>query len=266
MKYCVSTWNYLVNRDEGTNLRAVVEEIVQNGFGLELFLDWLPEPDIFDRVNWPVVKRLCSNLSRLSLHSRVTKTFSAEAIREEIDLCRFLEAELLVVHPLSLGIEAGTLELYPTVELRDTDLRRISGIFQYADEREVILALENGTIEILKYVRDRLREKTALGNFRICIDTGHANLHHERDHTYLQRLLEEFQNELIQDHISDNFGKKDDHGLPGEGNIDWQEVSSTLKTIDFEGPHVFELRTPPPRESAEKARKIMTELFGIKEE
>jgi sugar phosphate isomerase/epimerase len=91
----------------------------------------------------------------------------------------------------------------------------------------------------LKWVRDRLKEETGLKSFRICIDTGHANLHRERDHTYLQRLLEEFRDELIQVHISDNSGKKDDHGLPGEGNIDWQEVSSTLKTIDYKGPYVF---------------------------
>ncbi|UCF99513.1 MAG: sugar phosphate isomerase/epimerase [Spirochaetaceae bacterium] len=261
MRFCVSTWNYLVNRNESTNLGAVADEIARNGFGLELFLDWLPEPDIFDRTNWPVVKKCCSNRTGLSLHSRVTKTFSEEAIREEINLCRYLEADLLVVHPRSLGIEADTLELQPSVKFGDRDLKRIFGIVEYAGKREVILALENGTIEILEYVRDRLKEKTGLGNFRICVDTGHANLHRERDHTYLQRLFQEFQDELIQVHVSDNFGVKDEHSLPGQGNIDWPAVMSTLKEIDFEGPFVLELRTPPPRESAGKARDFISAFF-----
>ncbi len=261
MRFCVSTWNYLINYEAETNLLVAVDEIIQNGFGLELFLDWSPEPGFFDRSNWPVVKRCCGDRTRLSLHTRVTKTFSDETLREEIDLCRYLEADLLVVHPRSLGIEAGTLELSPSVELHDGDLRRIFGIFKYAEQRAVILALENGTLKILKWVRDRLKEETGIRNFRICIDTGHANLHHERDHTYLLRMFEEFRGELIQVHISDNFGKKDDHGLPGEGSIDWQAVMSTLKTINFEGPFVFELRTPPPLESAEKARDFISALF-----
>ena len=260
-RFCVSTWNYLVNYGAGDDLFEAVDEIVQSGYGLELFLDWHIDPGLFVRSNWPAVKRRCSNRTRLSLHTRVTKTFSAETIREEIDLCRYLEAELLVLHPISLGIEANTLELCPSVELNDDDLQRILGIVKYAEQQDVILALENGTLEILKWVRDGLKEKTDTKYFRICVDTGHANLHRERDHTYLLRLLEEFRDELIQIHISDNFGTKDDHGLPGKGSIDWRGVRSTLKTIGFKGPFVFELRTSPPPESTEKAREFMLELL-----
>jgi sugar phosphate isomerase/epimerase len=265
MRYCLSTWNYLVNYEPDADLVAAAEEIINGGFGLELFLNWDPEPAFFDRKNWPMVNNCFGGRIRLSLHSAVTKSFSARAIREEIDLCRYLGAELLVVHPISLGIQAGTLELCPAVELRDEDLRRISGIFRYAEQREVILALENGTLDTLKWVRDRLKEETGLRSFRICIDTGHANLHRERDRSYLVRLLEEFRNELVQVHISDNFGSKDDHGLPGAGNIDWPEVSSTLKSINFHGPYVFELRTPPPRQSAVKAREFMEQLLAVEE-
>jgi sugar phosphate isomerase/epimerase len=265
MKYCVSTWNYLVNQEPERALPAAVEEIVRAGFGLELFLDWLPDLAFFDRGNWPAVRACCRDCLRLSLHSRHTKIFTDTGIRKEIDLCRYLEADLLVVHPISLGIEAGTLELYPSVDLGDRDLRRISAIFEYAEQRKVIVALENGTLDILKWVRDRLKEETGLNNFRICIDTGHANLHRERDPDYLQRLLKEFRNEVVQVHISDNFGEKDDHALPGQGNVDWAGVASTLKAIHFDGPFVFELRTPPPPESAKRAREFMEQLLAGEE-
>ncbi len=261
MRFCVSTWNYLVNNDAGGDLFTAVDEIVRCGFGLELFLDWHLDPGLYERNNWEVIKRRCADCTRLSLHTRITKTFSSETLREEIDLCRYLEADLLVLHPISLGVEAGTLELCPSVELNDGDLQRVLGIIRYAEEQGVLLALENGTTEILKWVRDRLKDRTDMKNFGICVDTGHANLHHERDHTYLLHMLEEFRDELVQVHISDNFGKKDDHALPGDGTIDWQGVRSTLEKIDFEGPFIFELRTPPPLESAEKAKEFMVELF-----
>jgi len=261
MKYCISTWNYLANQELEKSLPTASAEISQSGFGMELFLNWLPDPAFFDRSNWPTVRECCDN-PRLSLHSRHTKTFTAEGIREEIDLCRYLGAELLVVHPISLGIQAGTLEICPSVELGDRDLRRISSIFEYAEEQQVTLALENGTLEILKWVRDRLKEDMGLKSFGICIDTGHANLHRERDPLYLTRLLLEFRDELLQVHISDNHGIKDDHAVPGRGNIDWPPVASILKQIDFDGPFVLELRTPPPPESAYQARDFMEQLLA----
>ena len=261
MNYCISTWNYLVNRETEKSLPEAVAEINRTGFGLELFLDWLPDPAFFDRSNWPTVRECCGS-PRLSLHSRHTKTFTAEGIREEIDLCRYLGAELLVVHPISLGIQAGTLEICPSVELEDRDLRRISSIFEYAGRQQVTIALENGTLEILKWVRDGLDGDIGLKSFGICIDTGHANLHRERDPSYLRRLLREFRDELLQVHISDNHGKKDDHAVPGQGNIDWPAVASTLKQIDFRGPYVLELRTPPPPESATQARDFMERLLS----
>ncbi|MBN2552486.1 MAG: sugar phosphate isomerase/epimerase, partial [Spirochaetales bacterium] len=63
-------------------------------------------------------------------------------------------------------------------------------------------------------------------------------------------------------HISDNHGIKDDHAVPGRGNIDWPPVASILKQIDFDGPFVLELRTPPPPESAYQAREFMERLLA----
>ena len=135
MKFCLSTWNYLVNHEPETDLLAAAEEIIRDGFGLELFLAWDLEPAFFDRSNWPEICRSLGGRTRLTLHSAVTKTYSERAVREEIDLCRTLGAELLVVHPLSLGIQAGTLELSSSVELKQGDIKRIADIFEYAQQR-----------------------------------------------------------------------------------------------------------------------------------
>jgi len=263
MKFCISTWNYLINDGAEADLFAAAEEIRQNGFGVELFLDWRADASIFHRDNWPIIKSRCSNPEGLSLHSGLVRFFTEEAIREEIELCRYLEAELLVLHPRSLGVEEGTLDLYPSARLGDTDLRRIIGIVEYAEERGVVLALENGTREVLQWVRNGVKQELGLSSFGICIDTGHANLHREQDAAYLLRMIEEFGDELIQVHLSDNLGKSDEHNLPGKGNIEWPEVISSLKTMGFGGPFVLELRPPDPPTSAKAAREFILELYGI---
>ena len=261
MKFCISTWNYLANYGDKAELFAAAEEIRKTGFGIELFLNWPAESTIFQRDNWPNIRKRCGNPKRLSLHSGVVRSFSEEAIREEIDLCRYLAADLLVLHPRSLGVEEGTLDLYPSAQLDDADLRRIIDIVKYARDRGVVLALENGTLEVLQRIRDHVKAGLDADNFGICIDTGHANLHREQDASYLLRLIEEFQDQLIQIHLSDNLGKSDEHNLPGKGNIEWPEVISSLKAMDFKGPFVLELRTPDPPGSAKAARDFVLDLY-----
>ena len=263
MTFCISTWNYLVNYGSQANLFTAAEEIRKIGFGIELFLNWPAESTIYHRDNWPTIKKHCGNPKGLSLHSGVVQSFSEEAIREEIDLCRYLEADLLVLHPRSLGVEEGTLDLHPSAQLGDADFRRIIDIVKHARDRGVVLALENGTLEVLQQIRDHVKVELGTNNFRICIDTGHANLHREQDASYLLRLIEEFRNELIQVHLSDNLGKSDEHNLPGKGNIEWPEVIAALKTMDFKGPVVFELRTPDPPKSAKTARTFVLDLYGM---
>jgi sugar phosphate isomerase/epimerase len=263
MKFCISTWNYLANYGVETDLFSAAEEIRNIGFGIELFLNWPADLAIFHRNNWSTIKERCGNPEGLSLHSGVVRSFSEEAIREEIDLCRYLEADLLVLHPRSLGVEEGTLDLYPSAQLDDADLHRIIAIVEYARDRGVVLALENGTLEVLQRVRDHVKVELGTDNFGICIDTGHANLHREQDASYLLRLIEEFRDELIQVHLSDNAGETDEHNLPGRGNIEWPGVISDLKVMDFTGPFVLELRTPDPPESAKTAREFVLDLYGI---
>ena len=263
MTFCISTWNYLANYGEQTDLFAAAKEIREIGFGIELFMNWSADSAIYHRDNWPAIRKRCGNPTGLSLHSGLVHSFSEEAIREEIDLCRYLEAELLVLHPRSLGVEEGTLDLHPSARLEEADFRRIIEIVKYAQNREVVLALENGTLEVLQQVRDYVKVEPGINNFGICIDTGHANLHRELDASYLLRLIEEFRDELLEVHLSDNLGGSDEHNLPGKGNIEWPEVIAALKMMDFNGPIVFELRTPDPPASAQTARAFVLDLYGM---
>lgn len=260
MKFSISTWNYLTAYKEKADLLAAIDKIVQQGFGLELFLDWRIAPDLLAKSNWALIRKICRNKVGLSLHSRLISFFDREIIREEIQLCHYLEGDILVVHPRSLGLDVSMLDYVASEEPDEYDFERIVNIFRYAKGQGVCLALENGPLGILKCIRDRLKEEAGITNFGICIDTGHANLHQDHDRTLSVRMFEEFREDLVHVHMADNFGKSDEHNFPGNGNIDWLMVMSHLKEIKYSGCLVFEINTSDPSESGEKAKEFILNL------
>jgi sugar phosphate isomerase/epimerase len=71
----------------------------------------------------------------------------------------------------------------------------------------------------------------------ICFDTSHANLMREPILQTLERLAPR----LKTLHVSDNYGRFDDHFVPGEGTIDWPALSGVLRTAGYDGTFMLEL-------------------------
>ena len=75
----------------------------------------------------------------------------------------------------------------------------------------------------------------------ICVDTGHT---HEVESFWLpspEEIIKNFGKNVTLLHLHDNSGKKDDHLLPGLGNINWPAVFDALDEIDYTGVCNFEL-------------------------
>lgn len=266
MKFGMSTWNFFMTYGEQADLDRVVENIRSAHFGLELWLDWRGRRGLIERKNWDHLKRICSNHVSLSLHSRLLSFFDLQIIQEEIELCRFLEGDLLVVHPRSLGLETGTLNYAPAIELSEHALERAVAIVEYAAGKGICLALENGPFMVLKRIRDRIRAEGLDRNLGICLDTGHANVHRAQEPALLTRFFEEFCEDIIHLHISDNHGAVDEHILPGEGNIDWSVVIPRLVNLTLKGQILFELNTPEdPIVTGKIARDFLLRL-GVRGE
>ena len=257
MKFGMSTWNFLKAYGEKADLYAAVKNITRENFGLELWLDWPVAPELFERTQWDSLKRICQNHVGLSLHSRLNGFFDIRILEEEIELCRFLEGDLLVVHPRSIGLDINMLDYFPSVEPTDAAINRAVEIVGYARERGVCLALENGPFPVLQRVRDRMRTEGLSSNFGICLDTGHANVHRRHDPSLLEHFFEEFSDDLLHIHISDNRGDVDAHLSPGEGNIDWSAVMLRLVTLKLKGRIIFELNTSDPLVSAKNTRDFL---------
>ncbi len=260
MKFGIATWNFLNAYGEKADLYTAIEKIRREGFGLELFLDWHVEPALLERKQWDLLKRLCKNNVGLSLHSRLITFFDIRILKEEIELCRFLEGDLLVVHPRSLGLDIKALDYSPSIESSESDIDRVVEIVAYAGEKGVCLALENGPFAALKRVRDRIRAEGLERNFGICLDTGHANLHRKHDPFLLEHFLEEFSDDLLHIHVSDNLGELDEHICPGAGNIDWPVVMSHLTRLQLKGQLIFEMKISNPIVSAKNAKNFLIRL------
>ena len=266
MKFGISTWNFLRTYGEKADLYTAVEHILRENFGLELWLDWYVAPELIERKRWGHLKEICRNNVGLSFHSSLTRVFDIRILKEEIELCRFLEGDVLVAHPRSLGLEVGTLDYSESFKPSEPDIDRVVEIVEYAEERGVYLALENGLFTVLKRVRDRIRAAGLEKNFGICLDTGHANLY--RNSSMLEQFFEVIfdtdiitYKDLLHIHISDNLGTVDQHVSPGEGNIDWSVVVPRLANLTHKGQILFELNTPEdPLVSAKNARDFLLNI------
>lgn len=71
---------------------------------------------------------------------------------------------------------------------------------------------------------------------RVCLDTGHTFLGH-----HWQGFLNIADGRLAHVHVNDNHGHRDDHLPPGDGRIDWKEISSSLAAVNFKGWAMLEL-------------------------
>lgn len=70
----------------------------------------------------------------------------------------------------------------------------------------------------------------------ICYDSGHAELAEKGGF----RILEEFGDRLITTHLNDNRSVRDDHLLPGDGNVDWDRLADLVAASSCAAPFVWE--------------------------
>ena len=64
----------------------------------------------------------------------------------------------------------------------------------------------------------------------VCFDTGHV--HQGQDHLGYIRAVA---GRIVTVHLHDNYGDRDAHALPGEGNIDWPATLVALREAGYRG-------------------------------
>ena len=95
-----------------------------------------------------------------------------------------------------------------------------------------------------------------------CYDSSHENMSGPPFH-----LLEKYYSRLITCHLSDNNGIVDEHLVPGNGNINWNRLSSYIDKAGSFDNILFEVGTGerlsvPVEDYIEKTALKATEVFG----
>lgn len=120
--------------------------------------------------------------------------------------------------------------------------RILEQICQYAAEKNVRIALENGSsLKSMESILGLARE-VDMPSLGICVDTGHANL----GDLGAPQAIRMAGSLLLTTHLQDNFGERDDHMPPGMGYIDWEEVFKALDEINYSRTLMLELTDAPP--------------------
>lgn len=92
------------------------------------------------------------------------------------------------------------------------------------------------------------------------LDVGHAFI----DGHGMDRILEfinRFGNRIHHVHISDNFGRRDDHLAVGDGDIDFKALISALKKIQYDDTITLEIFTPD-RTDLVRSRNALQKMIG----
>lgn len=196
-----------------------------------------------------------SESSDLSNLEELQRKSAVEECIQLIDTIKFLEAEILVIHP---AVKTFDLKDKSMKEARIAQAKKSVGeILETARAKGCRVAVENllphilgGETEVLL----ALMRNYAGDSLGICFDSSHANLWKEpKVDAYLQTISPY----LIATHFSDNYGQYDDHHPLGDGEIDWPNILRILKESGYAGVFMLEIlgesRSKDPGEILPKA-------------
>ncbi len=158
--------------------------------------------------------------------------------RDALDLAGQLGAALVVIHPSDDPILPGTRACRIAQAQRS-----IADLLPAARALRLRLAVETTLPEYLPAGLDEaygIVEGLDPELVGFCLDTNHSNLTGD-----LPAMVRSLASRLLNVHLSDNDGRKQQHWLPLKGVIDWKAFLTTLAEVNYEGPLHYELDAHP---------------------
>jgi len=156
---------------------------------------------------------------------------SIEEIKSSLKVAADLGAPYAVVHAGEKGDGDDETHIQ---RLRES----VETLLPTAERYNVTIALENvpndiaGSEQFLSIFKS-----IGSNNLGICLDTGHAAITNTPS-----ELIKMYGNNLKTTHIHDNNGEEDQHLFPFQGSLDWNDIISAMKEIDYKGFWVLEPR------------------------
>jgi len=155
-----------------------------------------------------------------------------------VDLYEAIGIKTMVLHCDPLLNEDISYE-----EKLDRNVEKLKLLAEHIKDKDIYICLENlnrivPSVDDILYIIDKIGSD----RFAVCLDTGHLNLTLKNQREFILKAGDK----LKALHIADNHGEKDDHLMPfGGGTVDFAEVVSALREIDYHG--MFNLEIPGER-------------------
>ncbi len=154
-----------------------------------------------------------------------------------IDIAAMVNADRTIVH--------GGYHFTGDVDERtEASLQRLEEMIAHAEEKDVTLLLENMNPEPadaeVHYLCSKLDdveqyfERLESPNLRWAFNPPHAHLHEEGIDGYIDALDVGICREV---RLNDNRGVREEHLVPGEGTIDFENLFARLEESGYEGPY-----------------------------
>ena len=152
-----------------------------------------------------------------------------------VEAAHILGAGFIVVHPVESeadGTPVGSAE-----DFVRRNARIIYPRLEVAEKFGVVLLAENLHSRFSRDVRNVARLVEAVGSehFGWCLDVGHMHIA-----GFSPETLGECASAPRSLHLHDNFGKNDDHMIPGAGKIDFDALIAALRRVGYAGDCVLE--------------------------
>lgn len=183
-----------------------------------------------ERHKMQLVCHLPTFVSLADLTDGIRQASLAEVLKA-LETAASLAAEKVVAHP---AVISGMGALVPELS-RQYAFESLAAIASRAADLKICLCLEN------MFPRSRFGVevddfKDIFNRFptlKLTLDTGHAHIGSPRGKRVI-RYIEAFADRIGHIHVSDNFGKEDNHLPIGAGVIDFPKVMKALKDIGYD--------------------------------
>jgi sugar phosphate isomerase/epimerase len=211
------------------NYKEIIDNIKKAGFK-NVFIEWYNNDKVLQNEIYEYVKKLDLNIIFAHLGYQNPNALWEDSIDGDIELDRYINdirvcknngIEMVIIHP--------TCDFDKPI-MSEIGLNRIRKIIECAEENNMKVAFEN--VELGGYLEYILKNIDS-NNLGICFDAGHCHLFYDDKFN-----TEFFKDKVFMIHLHDNFKEYDDHNLPFDGNVNWEEMVKMIINMNYDNKYI----------------------------
>lgn len=245
-------------------LLARIEDVVARGLSPEIVLD----ASTLDKLDRKQAHRLAERLQREGLENTLhapfrdlspggadpkVRTVTWERFNQTVELADIFRPKCVVFHP---GYDPWRFQDHERFWLQHS-VETWTAIVEKAERLNLTLAVEN-VFENTPTTLVSLLQHVGSPHFRYCLDVGHLNVFGDVPLDHWVQIMSPY---VVEIHLHDNNGSRDDHLPIGQGSIDFPKLCRLVRRyVKNEPLHCLE---PAREEDLEPSIRGFTQLTGM---